>query len=292
MLKKLKNKILKKVTDKWVIPWIASEYSNNEVIGHWLHEMNCKLKGNAILTSNKDVEDVKLLLSLMFYRDMHTANAKRELANAFDFEVLSPLAFTADEWNEVSEGIYQNIRCASVFMNNGKIVYNDALPLRIDAIYNTIDDKTETGIISRGVKVRANSIAFVFDDSIMEGDNTREYIKKHVKVIDTVQEINTSNEDFMCQKHELRVAELIIQLAGGQKECIYVTFKKELDNVGKDFTRLYNVKDIRETGISEEYKKEIDDTIDYLVENRFDGKIFNIFYEPDFIESETEKEKA
>lgn len=36
------------------------------------------------------------------------------------FESLIPLQGTDDEWNEVSEGIYQNNRCSHVFKENGQ----------------------------------------------------------------------------------------------------------------------------------------------------------------------------
>jgi hypothetical protein len=60
------------------------------------------------------------------------------------FKPLTPLTGEDDEWNEVGNGVYQNKRCSSVFKENGKAYFLDAL-IFIDenglSFTGTVNDK-------------------------------------------------------------------------------------------------------------------------------------------------------
>lgn len=81
---------------------------------------------------NKWIMENLLELLEVFSKQGHSGSSAQYCVDAFSklalFEPLSPLTGEADEWMEVSDGLWQNVRCSRVFKNgdhaydiNGKV---------------------------------------------------------------------------------------------------------------------------------------------------------------------------
>lgn len=124
--------------------YIRNAIKNNRDI-KWASE-ELKLKG---YTEDTDKYNIILSALMLLYNNTEhehdisdNALIIKQLANK---EVLTPLRFTADEWVEIHENRYQNIRDRRFFRNKNFNVYaNDAFDIKVREIYNCSTKKTET----------------------------------------------------------------------------------------------------------------------------------------------------
>lgn len=84
---------------------------------------------------NKWIQENILELLEVFAKQGHSGSSAPYCINLFNklarFEPLAPLTFKDDEWNDVGNDMFQNIRMSSVFKDgkNGKPYYLDAITL-------------------------------------------------------------------------------------------------------------------------------------------------------------------
>lgn len=68
--------------------------------------------------------DAVLKMIEQFSEEGHSGFSASMAVNLFErlarFEPITPLTGEADEWTEVSDGVYQNRRCSHVFRENGQ----------------------------------------------------------------------------------------------------------------------------------------------------------------------------
>ena len=153
--------------------YIRNAIKNNRDI-KWASE-ELKLKG---YTEDTDKYNIILSTLILLYNNakcehdvFDNALIIKQLANK---EVLTPLRFTEEEWEQIDTNHYQNIRDRRFFRDKNYNVYlDDAFNIKVREIYNCSTKKTETN---------KNSNSY-FKGTIFETDNgvfTGRYFKKCV----------------------------------------------------------------------------------------------------------------
>lgn len=94
----------------------------SNLIAHAKREMEISELGDNLYGEMLPAAVLELLT--VFSKQGHSGLSAKVTIELFSqlakFETLSPLTGEEDEWYEVSDGIYQNMRCSHVFKENGQ----------------------------------------------------------------------------------------------------------------------------------------------------------------------------
>lgn len=169
--------------------YIRNAIKNNRDI-KWASE-ELKLKGYT-----EDTDKYNIILSTLILLHNNTKQEHdvsdnaliiKQLANK---EVLTPLRFTADEWIQIHENRYQNIRDRRFFRNKNFNVYvDDAFNIKVREIYNCSTKKTET---NKNRNSYFKGVIFEIDNGVFTG----RYFKKCVLFDYDVEQGLTPNKTY------------------------------------------------------------------------------------------------
>lgn len=150
----------------------------------------------------------------------YSARIETNLVNKLcKFEIISPLTFKDDEWNEIDKNIYQNNRCSHIFkMSSGRIYDIQAYTNKITHSKYFGDKKIEEN--TKGICL--NGGFFITQNNILTGEYiNRAYIKDYdieegkYTVHDTIKlettEIEIAKDDWFMTVEELSVNMILLK---------------------------------------------------------------------------------
>ena len=185
------------------------EYSkNSNIIKHFLKE--CELawgtEDERDNMQNLMIKQIVELLSVLYTQGdtNNTIGYKvKQLTNAINFGIISPLKFTDEEWNKIDDNEYQNNRISSVFKKEDLIYDVDAYSKHEIGIYeiNTKKYTKRNGGCWQGVGLYLIddnlNIKYVRVAKIINKENFRGNNKIYIPSICLYNSTNTNN-DYIC----------------------------------------------------------------------------------------------
>ena len=257
----VKSRISEWAIDNMCVPFIVNHEKKYELVGHFIKEfdklIDYQRKNSVHVDADKAAmtkEDVVRILSMISAcgsTESSLASVMNFVNKAAKYELLSPLTFSDDEWNHVSNRLYQSNRHPSVFKEGERTWNIDACGWVIGKCVKLSDEKVIT--LDYDKTIVQSGTAYVYDS-----DDDSWTPMSSVAVIKNF-------DNYMGKQINIRAMEVYDDRDNSADGVdVYTIIRKQ--DISEEFKHTYYPIDIRQDATAEEkFKKYVESDLEFII---------------------------